>query len=133
MIPNSATIRQLATIERLRIPHSSPTGVAPGGGVPPPSRTYLPRIRAYSSSVGNSTFVCPSETACSNIFSKNVALGAGDVCVDLGGSIGTIALQFSDLVGPEGQVYAFEPVTERALQRNLDANATGPNQLFLAL
>src|SRR6185436_3424012 len=46
-------------------------GSAPGGGVPPPARTYRPRKFAYSSGVGKSTVVSPPKTASSNSRSRN--------------------------------------------------------------
>src|ERR1039458_7626249 len=37
-------------------------------------------------------------------------LRPGDVCIDVGANIGYYTLIMSKAVGPQGQVYAFEPV-----------------------
>ena len=49
----------------------------------------------------------------------------GDVVCDIGGNIGYYAIRFSRLVGPTGQVFAFEPVptTLLRLRANLRQNA----------
>ena len=51
-------------------------------------------------------------------------LSAGKIFVDVGAWIGLYSLLGSDLVRPDGKVYAFEPETEsrKLLQRNLKAN-----------
>jgi FkbM family methyltransferase len=51
-------------------------------------------------------------------------LSPGDVCVDVGASIGYFTLLASRLVGPEGHVYAFEPAPDgyEALLANLRLN-----------
>ena len=51
-------------------------------------------------------------------------LAPGDVCVDVGAHVGYYTLLASRLVGPQGQVYAFEPSprTYRALETNLALN-----------
>jgi len=48
----------------------------------------------------------------------------GDVVFDIGAGIGTDTLLFSELVGPEGKVYAFEahPTTFRRLQKTCQWN-----------
>ena len=48
----------------------------------------------------------------------------GDVVLDIGGNIGYYAIRFSQLVGPTGQVFAFEPVptTVQRLRDNVRAN-----------
>lgn len=45
----------------------------------------------------------------------------GDVCIDIGANLGYYARPLSQLVGPEGRVYAVEPVApiRRVLSRNL--------------
>ena len=49
----------------------------------------------------------------------------GDVVLDLGGNIGTRAMQFAAAVKPGGRVYAFEPVIYAALEKNAKANGFG--------
>lgn len=48
-------------------------------------------------------------------------VGAGDVCIDIGANLGYYARPMSQLAGPEGRVYAVEPVApiRRVLSRNL--------------
>jgi FkbM family methyltransferase len=68
--------------------------------------------------------------AISGVWEPNVtaaftrALGAGDVCVDIGAHIGYFTLLASRLVGPAGHVYAFEPspANYEALRANLSRN-----------
>ena len=48
-----------------------------------------------------------------------VTAGPGDVVLDLGGNVGTSALFFSEMVGPAGRVYSFEPVFPEALARTV--------------
>lgn len=59
----------------------------------------------------------------SHFFHKGVQLKKGDICFDVGSNIGTTCLLFSDKVGPNGKIYAFEPVTHDVLQKNMDENA----------
>ena len=40
----------------------------------------------------------------------DIAIGPGSVCVDVGANIGLTALYLANIVGPSGNVYAFEPV-----------------------
>ncbi len=51
-------------------------------------------------------------------------LSPGDVCVDVGASIGYFTMLASQLVGERGHVYAFEPAPEAyaALHRNVELN-----------
>ncbi len=46
----------------------------------------------------------------------------GNIVLDLGGNIGTRAMQFAHAVRPGGRVYAFEPVIYAALEKNANAN-----------
>jgi FkbM family methyltransferase len=46
----------------------------------------------------------------------------GQTVLDLGANIGTTTMLFSDLVGPNGRVIAFEPVMASTLRRNLQEN-----------
>lgn len=55
-------------------------------------------------------------------FSTHVHVRPGDVVLDLGGNLGTSALLFSRLVGPEGHVYSFEPAFADVERRNLADN-----------
>lgn len=72
-------------------------------------------------------FARPSE-----FFSPSVNVGPGDVVLDLGGNIGTSALLFSRLVGPEGRVFSFEPAFGDVLLRNLAENGAHNVQLVEA-
>lgn len=49
----------------------------------------------------------------------------GQIVCDIGAHIGSYTLSFAKLVGPEGKVYAFEPVPEnlRLLKRNVQLNS----------
>lgn len=51
-------------------------------------------------------------------------LKKGDVVVDVGGNIGTVAIPLSRCVGPEGRVVTFEPqkLVFSILQDNITAN-----------
>lgn len=52
------------------------------------------------------------------------ALKPGDSAIDVGGHIGFFAMQMAAAVGPEGQVYAFEPFDANAdlLERSIEEN-----------
>lgn len=52
------------------------------------------------------------------------AVRPGDIVLDIGANIGYYTLQFSDLVGPNGHVYAFEPDPRNyeILQQNIAQN-----------
>lgn len=56
------------------------------------------------------------------IYSKNVFLKKGDVCIDAGANIGTMTILFSKAVGETGSVIAIEPVVEKILQKNIEVN-----------
>ena len=56
------------------------------------------------------------------LFHTYVKADAGDIVLDLGGNIGTTALLFSQLVGPSGHVYAFEPIVHELCRKNLIRN-----------
>lgn len=58
-------------------------------------------------------------------FSPEVRIAPGDTVLDLGGNVGTSALLFSRLTGPEGRVFSFEPVFHGVLRRNLRENGAG--------
>lgn len=62
------------------------------------------------------TFLLPT------FFTRQVKIHKGDVVLDLGANIGTTALVFSELVGPGGKVYAFEPVTYNIINKNIAEN-----------
>jgi len=49
-------------------------------------------------------------------------LAPGDVAIDVGANIGSFTLRMSELVGPHGQVFAFEPIPETfaTLARNIE-------------
>lgn len=55
-------------------------------------------------------------------FSRHVSIAPGDTIFDLGGNLGTSAMLFSRLTGPQGRVYSFEPIFHDLLQRNLVEN-----------
>jgi FkbM family methyltransferase len=55
-------------------------------------------------------------------FSGPVRLRSGDVVLDLGANIGTTAVLFSKCVGPDGRVFAFEPVVSELCRRNIARN-----------
>lgn len=54
-------------------------------------------------------------------------LRPGDVVVDIGANIGFFSIRFSQLVGPQGRVFSFEPVptTRARLLRNIAENGCG--------
>ncbi len=56
------------------------------------------------------------------LFSEEVRLRPGDVVLDLGANIGTTALIFSKEVGPNGKVFAVEPVTHNIIENNIREN-----------
>ena len=58
-----------------------------------------------------------------DFFSGPVQLRPGDVVLDLGANIGTTAVVFSKCVGPEGRVFAFEPVVPELCRENTRRNA----------
>lgn len=62
------------------------------------------------------TFIFPE------YFHSVVNLKIGDVVLDLGANIGTTSLLFSSLVGNEGKIFSFEPVTNDVLQINKQMN-----------
>lgn len=55
-------------------------------------------------------------------------LRPGDVAIDVGAHIGFFAVQMAEAVGPEGAVYAFEPLERNAamLERSIAENGFGP-------
>lgn len=55
----------------------------------------------------------------------NQIVGDGDVVLDIGANIGMVTLPLSKLVGPNGQVYSFEPNPELVdvLSKTIDHNA----------
>lgn len=55
-------------------------------------------------------------------FSSNVCIKSGDIVLDVGASIGTTALLFSKIVGKNGKVFAFEPVTHDIIYTNIQEN-----------
>jgi FkbM family methyltransferase len=57
-----------------------------------------------------------------NYFYRNVRPKKGDIVFDIGANIGTTSLLFSKYVGKSGMVYAFEPVTWKAIEKNLIEN-----------
>ncbi len=56
----------------------------------------------------------------------------GDYCVDIGAHLGYYTLELSRLTGPEGKVFAIEPMTKfnRTLQRLLQKKGTGNTTLY---
>ena len=62
------------------------------------------------------TFLLP------NYFNSRAYIKEGDVVLDLGGNIGTTALLFSKIIGENGRLFAFEPVTHRVLGLNAERN-----------
>ncbi len=65
-----------------------------------------------------------AETYCFPYIEKPpmVSLKRNDVVLDLGACLGTISLLMSRKVGPEGKIYAFEPVMGSMVEKNLKAN-----------
>lgn len=61
----------------------------------------------------------------SDFFSPPVDISEGDVVLDLGGNIGTSALQFARRAAPTGAVYSFEPIFATPLSRTLEASCAG--------
>ena len=57
-----------------------------------------------------------------DFFHGDVVVRRGDTVLDLGGNIGTSAMFFAELVGPEGRVFTFEPIFHEVLSRNLREN-----------
>ena len=58
-------------------------------------------------------------------------LRAGDVAVDIGANIGSVALQMARVVGPSGTVHAFEPQPDLAARLAADARRNGFAQLVV--
>jgi FkbM family methyltransferase len=58
----------------------------------------------------------------SEYFGRGIVPKKNDIVFDLGANIGTITLLLSEYVGAAGKVYAFEPVTIRALEKNIEVN-----------
>jgi FkbM family methyltransferase len=58
----------------------------------------------------------------SEYFRKGIIPKKNDIVFDLGANIGTVTLSLSEYVGAAGKVYAFEPVTIRALEKNIQVN-----------
>lgn len=61
-------------------------------------------------------------------------INKGGTALDIGGNIGYYALLESSLVGPEGKVYAVEPVSDnlRILKKNIELNAVKNIKVFQA-
>jgi FkbM family methyltransferase len=59
-------------------------------------------------------------------------LKRGDTAIDVGGHIGFFTMQMADAVGPEGRVYAFEPLDANAdlLERSIAENGFGGRVRF---
>jgi len=59
-------------------------------------------------------------------------LKRGDCAIDVGGHIGFFTMQMADAVGPEGRVYAFEPLDANAdlLERSIAENGYGDRVRF---
>ena len=57
-----------------------------------------------------------------NYFNSKVHPSKGDVVFDVGANIGTISMVLSDIVGNEGHVFSFEPVTYSTLTKNIESN-----------
>jgi len=55
-------------------------------------------------------------------FNSKVYLRKGDTVFDLGSNIGTTALLFSKMIGDQGRLFAFEPVTYKILGFNVRSN-----------
>ncbi len=60
--------------------------------------------------------------ATSEFLHRKVMASAGDVVFDLGANIGTESLMLSKIVGDNGKVFAFEPVTFDVLRYNIEIN-----------
>ncbi|TFF87608.1 MAG: FkbM family methyltransferase [Promethearchaeota archaeon] len=57
-----------------------------------------------------------------DFFHKKVKVHQGDIVLDVGAFMGLSSIHLSKHVGPEGFVYAIEPVIPDTLQKNLKAN-----------
>ena len=62
----------------------------------------------------------------------DAVLGPGDCCYDVGANIGIYTLWGSGLVGPSGQVHAFEPVPDTMAVLEAMARRNGLSQVRLA-
>jgi len=72
------------------------------------SLEHLPVSHAHAGSLPRGTLETPVQEALRRL------LGPGDVLYDVGANIGFFAMLGARLVGPDGRVYAFEPVAESA-------------------
>lgn len=58
-------------------------------------------------------------------------LRSGDVAIDVGANIGAYTLRISQLVGPSGRVYAFEPVPDTFASLTRNVHAVGATNVTL--
>lgn len=68
----------------------------------------------------------------SPFFSPEVRVESGDTVFDVGGNLGTSALLFSRLAGPDGRVVSFEPIFHNLLRRNAEANGASDVRVVAA-
>ena len=80
-------------------------------------KMYLDKVDALSLSINGI-----HEKIITNLIKKEIH--RGDIVVDIGAHIGYYTLQFANLVGPTGKVYAFEPEPKNfeLLKKNVQIN-----------
>jgi len=80
-------------------------------------KMYLDKVDALSLSINGI-----HEKIITNLIKKEIH--SGDVVLDIGAHIGYYTLQFANLVGPTGKVYAFEPEPKNfeLLKKNVQIN-----------
>jgi FkbM family methyltransferase len=95
--------------------------VAPETTIQLPGRRMRVDLRDYP--IGQSLYLDGSYEPALERLMRHTDLG-GSVCLDIGANIGVHTLTMSELVGPTGRVYAFEPEAHnhQLLEQNLRLN-----------
>lgn len=89
------------------------------------------KIRFFPTALSASMWLNPADRREDDIFFE-AYLQQGDILIDVGANIGTVALASSALVGPSGKVFAFEPHSRifKYMNKNIRLNGYANIETF---